>query len=118
MRKWSFVVAVIAAMSGWLAWAGPVTAGHVASNQCGVQSSSFARTCRPGAHKSCLGAVARGVAGFTADLCERRKAACSKCLGDIHVCISRIGHWPALTHTCDTCKTRFKLCYEALYPKS
>jgi hypothetical protein len=93
------------------------SAVHVAGHQCGVQSSSFARTCRPGAHATCLRAVARGVKGFTKGLCDKRQAACSKCLGDIRTCISRIGHWPKLTHTCEKCRKRFDACYDSRYPK-
>lgn len=93
-------------------------AGHVAPHQCGVQSSSFARTCRPQAHGTCLRAAERGVAGITKALCDQQKAACSRCLGEIRVCISRIGHWPALTHSCGACKARFDTCYAIYYPKS
>lgn len=118
MLRWSLMLAMLLALAGWAAGAGTVEAAHVASHQCGVQSSSFARTCRPGAHTSCLGAVERGVAGFTRDLCEKRKAACSKCLADIHACIARIGHWPKLTHTCDKCKARFDSCYAKRYPQT
>lgn len=110
----SFVTWLAAGVSG----VPPAAATHVASHQCGVHSSSFARTCRPSAHTSCLGAANRGVKGFTKELCEKRKAACTKCLGDIHACISRIGHWPALTHSCDKCKARFNTCYALWYPKA
>lgn len=92
-------------------------AGHTAPHQCGVKSSSFARICRPSAHVSCMGAVSRGVAGFTKKFCDRRKAACSSCLANINTCISRIGHWPKLTHTCDKCKARFDTCIKRRYPQ-
>lgn len=119
--KASVLTAIAVSMATWLASAlfgvSTLEAAHVASHQCGVQSSSFARTCRPGAHASCLRAVERGVKGFTTQLCERRKSACSKCLGDIHACISRIGHWPKLTHSCESCKARFNTCYWLHYPK-
>lgn len=118
MTRWSVLLVTLFCLAGWGVAVRPVEAAHTASHQCGVQSSSFARTCRPSAHTSCLGAVARGVAGFTKDICEKRKAACSKCLADIHTCISRIGHWPKLTHTCDKCKARFNSCYDKRYPKT
>lgn len=95
----------------------PVEAAHTAPHQCGVKSSSFARICRPSAHVSCMGAVKRGVAGFTKKFCEQRKAACSTCLKNINTCISRIGHWPKLTHTCDKCKARFDTCIKRRYPQ-
>lgn len=117
MARWQKFLVTLALLAGWGLAAGTVEAAHTASHQCGVQSSSFARTCRPGAHASCLGAVARGVAGFTKEICDKRNAACSKCLADVHTCISRIGHWPKLTHTCDKCKARFNSCYETRYPK-
>ncbi len=108
------VVALIATFAG----APAAEAGHTAPHQCGVQSSSFARTCRPGAFASCLGAMKRGVAGFTLELCEKQKSACGKCLAEIRTCISRIGHWPELTHNCDACRSRFDICYGIHYPKS
>lgn len=123
MRRLQLLI-VLAALSlaplfGLGSWApAPATAAHVAPHQCGVQSSSFARTCRPSAHASCLRAVERGVAGFTTALCEKRKAACTKCLADIHTCIGRIGHWPRVTHSCDKCKARFNRCYSRNYPKA
>lgn len=95
----------------------PAEAKHIASHQCGVTSGSYARICRPGAHTSCLGAVKRGVKGFTLKLCEKRKAACSTCLANIHTCISRIGHWPKVTHTCGKCKARFDGCIKRRYPQ-
>lgn len=95
----------------------PATARHVAAHQCGVTSGSFARICRPNAYSTCMRAVKRGVAGFTEKLCNDRKAACSRCLGDIHKCISRIGHWPKLTHSCDSCKARFDRCIKRRYPQ-
>ena len=94
----------------------PAEAKHIASHQCGVTSGSYARICRPGAHTSCLGAVKRGVKGVTVKLCAKRKAACSTCLANIHTCISRIGHWPKATHTCDKCKARFDGCIKRRYP--
>lgn len=97
--------------------ASPALARHIAAHQCGVQSSSFARICRPSAHTSCLGAVKRGVPGFTIRLCERRKSACSRCLADIQKCISRIGHWPRVTHSCEKCKERFDRCMKWRYPQ-
>lgn len=92
-------------------------AAHTAPHQCGVKSSSFARICRPGANASCLGAVERGVKGFTRAICDQRREACSKCLNDVQVCVSRIGHWPKLTHTCEKCTKRFDTCIEKRYPK-
>ncbi len=118
MPRWSLLLAMLFALAGWVAGPGTVDAAHVAAHQCGVKSASFARTCRPSAHTSCLGAVERGVAGFTKDLCEKRKAACSKCLADVHTCIARIGHWPKLSHTCDKCTARFNSCYAKRYPKT
>ena len=59
-----------------------------------------------------------GSKGFTKDLCDRRKAACSTCLADVHTCIARIGHWPKLTHTCAKCTARFENCYAKRYPKT
>lgn len=118
MRIWSLVVAALVALSFWTVGPQSGHAGHVAANQCGVQSSNFARTCRPGAHTSCLGAVERGVKGFSKEICEKRKAACGKCLAEIHTCIGRVGHWPKLTHTCQKCKARFDRCYARNYPKT
>jgi hypothetical protein len=97
---------------------GAARAAHVASHQCGVTSSTFARICRPSAHASCLRAVKRGVAGFTEKVCADRKAACSTCLSRIHTCISRIGHWPVWTHSCDRCKARFDRCLKRRYPQT
>lgn len=94
--------------------AAPATA--VEPHECGVKSSSFARTCHPSAHVRCFKAAERGVAGITKQKCEKRKAACSTCLGNLHTCISRIGKWPKLTHTCDKCKARFGSCYARRYP--
>lgn len=91
-------------------------ANAVEPHECGVKSSSFARTCHPSAHVRCFKAAERGVAGITKQKCEKRKAACSKCLGNLHACISRIGKWPKLTHTCDKCKARFNRCYALRYP--
>ena len=114
----SLLLALLFALAGWVVGAETVAAAHIAAHQCGVTSSSFARTCRPSAHTSCLGAVERGVTGFTKDLCDRRKAACSTCLADVHTCIARIGHWPKLTHTCAKCTARFENCYAKRYPKT
>ncbi|MCB1505027.1 MAG: hypothetical protein KDJ47_08635 [Hyphomicrobiaceae bacterium] len=94
----------------------PAEAKHIAPHQCGVSSGTFARICRPSAYPSCMRAVKRGVAGFSVKLCERRKAACSTCLANIFRCISRIGHWPKLTHSCDSCKARFDRCIKRRYP--
>lgn len=105
------------ALGLFVAGAPTASAKHIASHQCGVKSSSFARICRPSAYVSCMGAVKRGVAGFSARLCEQRKSACSRCLSNIHACISRIGHWPKLTHNCDRCKARFDTCMKRLYPE-
>lgn len=81
----------------------------VAHERCGVSSGNFARTCRPGSYNQCMGAAKRGVAGFTAEVCERRRAACSTCLGAMFACFKRIGHTSLAT--CDTCKWRFDICY-------
>lgn len=110
-------VTLAAAALVWLAAAAvPASADHTKPHQCGVKSASFARTCRPGAHSSCVGAVKRGVKGFTADLCAARKAACLKCLGEVQVCIGRIGH--AASVTCGTCTAQFDACYAKHYPAS
>lgn len=81
----------------------------VVHERCGVSSGNFARTCRPGSYNQCMGAVKRGVAGFTAAICERRRAACSTCLEAMFACFKRIGH--ASRMTCDSCKARFDKCY-------
>lgn len=94
--------------------AAPVAA--VQPHECGVKSSSFARTCHPSAHVRCFKAAERGVPGITKQKCEKRQAACRTCLGNINTCISRIGKWPKLTHTCEKCKARFDSCYAKRYP--
>jgi hypothetical protein len=93
-----------------------VAIDHVAPYTCGVTSSKFARICRPGIRSKCDGAVARGVKGFSSQLCAARHTACVSCLSMLRSCIKRIGHGPRNHFSCDECTGKFSRCIGKRYP--
>ena len=54
--------------------------------------------------------MTRGVDGFSNDLCDRQKAACSTCLGTLQACSKRIAHSAAAT--CDSCRQSMNTCFD------